>query len=105
MKSRLFMQLHRANETEPLHLVNAAGLLPHTDRTAARRELPQGAHPDLVILAPESLVGRSPSRKERSVVLRIRLEERTQRGVQIIMEPRLRLRALQVPAGFINLER
>ena len=105
MEAGFLVQFHSADQAEAIHLVDEPGVVAHADEAAEAVELAQRVHPDAVILFPERLVGGSPADEVRPVVGGVGAEILFERGMQQFREPGLRLRALQVAAGFVDVER
>ena len=52
-----WLKLELADQSEAIHLVDEPGVVTCADQSSALLELAQRAHPDAVVLLPESLVG------------------------------------------------
>src|ERR1022692_1051241 len=104
VEPRLLGEFPAANQAEAVHLIDEAGIVAHADQAAAAVELAQRGHPEAVVFLPEHLVGGGPAQKVGAVVGGVRPEILFQHGVQILGEPGLVLRALQVAAGPVDIQ-
>ena len=104
-EARLLLKFEPSHHAEPVHLIDEARIVTHGNRPAQSFEFAQRTKPDLVVLLPVRLVHRRPPYEVRAMVHRVRLEVGLKGRMQIVLVPGLRLRPLQIPARFVDIER
>src|SRR4051794_30761467 len=104
IETGFFVQFELAKEAETVDLVNKSGIVSCANGAAHVLVITERRHPDAVVFFPKHFIVGGPADEVGTVVLWVGAEIFFERGMQILTEPRLVLSAVQIAAGFIDIE-